>query len=429
MERPQRPQRPNSQQNMQGYNQQNMQGYNPQNMQGYNQQNGYDNMNMQGYNQQNMQGYNQQGFDPNMQKPKKKSKVILKILLGIVIVSVVCAGIYFIATGRISSRVTDLEAEVASLEQDIIEINEDHREEVEMLQDAIADTTVKEVVPTTSLQRVEGSLVPELWLIEGDFIAPNPLELPDTSDGINDSYMQIGQKFIFRPSDRWVVTSQGATYEFGHPQKIWGKIRALTSKENIPADAMKTIVQDFFVGYPATEINYRKIFIEDRVVGMMGKAPITVKYNVDEDTAIEVPVEQEVDVPYEVEEEYTEEVPVMETVTNEDGTTSEVQVMETITNADGTTTEVPKMKTVTKTRTVTKTEKKVVTIMQSQTQKNTTEVEKEMILNVGFVQRSDYALSFIFVHDAEGGSNSQELVDLLLRSGSFGTSGGNLKLE
>ena len=421
MERPQRPQRPNGQQNMQGYNQQ---GYN---QQGYNQQ-----QNMQGYGQQN---YNQQGYDNNMQgqinmqKPKKKSSVILKVLLVVLIIAALCAGIYFIATGRISSRVTDLEAEVASLEQDIIDINEEHAEEVEMLEQAIADTTVKELVPTTSLQRVEGSLVPELWLMEGDFIAPNPLDLPDTSDGINDSFMQIGQKFIFRPSDRWVITASGATYEFGHPQKIWGKMRALTAEENIPEENMKTIVQNFFIGYPATEINYRKIFIDDRVVGMMGKAPITVKYNVDEDTAIEVPVEQEVDVPYEVEEEYTEEVPVTETVTNEDGTTSEVPVMETITNEDGTTSEVQKMKTVTKTRTVTKTEKKTVTVMQSQTQTNTTEVEKEMILNVGFVQRSDYALSFIFIHDAEGGSNSQELVDLLLRSGSFGTSGGNLKLE
>ena len=78
---------------------------------------------------------------------------------------------------------------------------------------------------------------------------------------------------------------------------------------------------------------------------------------------------------------------------------------------------------------ITKYEKKTVTVMQPQTQTNATEVEKEMIVNVGFVQRSDYALSFIFVYDAEGGSNSQELIDLLLRSGTFGANGSALKLE
>ena len=383
----------------------------------------------QQYNQQmQQQMYNQQG---QMMPPPKKKKNILKIVLislgVIVVLSLAIWLITNIASGRISSRVVELEAEVASLEQTILDNNAAHNAKVEELNQAIADTTVKEVVPTTSLQRIEGSQVPELWLIEGDFIAPNPIDLPDAAESVNDSYMQIGQKFTFRPSDRWVITSQGATYEFGHPQHIWGKIRALSIEELVPEENMKTIISDFFVGYPATEITYNKIFIDDRVVGMRGKAKATVKYSVDEE--IEVPVEKEVEVPYETTEEYTEEVPVMQTVTNEDGTTSEVQVMETITNADGTTTEVPKMETVTKTRTVTKYETKTVTMMEKQTQKGTAEAEKDIIINVGFIQRGEYALSFIFVYDAEGGSNSQELIDLLLRSGTYGHSGSAIKLE
>ncbi len=415
MERQQRPQRPQPPQRPNNPNQN--QQYNPQ-------------MQQQMYNQQmqQQQMYNQQG---QMMPPPKKKKNILKIVLislGVIIgLSLAIWLITNIASGRISSRVVELEAEVASLEQTILDNNAAHNAKVEELNQAIADTTVKEVVPTTSLQRIEASQVPELWLIEGDFIAPNPINLPDATESVNDSYMQIGQKFTFRPSDRWVITSQGATYEFGHPQQIWGKIRALSIEELVPEDNMKTLISDFFVGYPATEITYNKIFIDDRVVGMRGKAKATVKYAVDEE--IEVPVEKQVEVPYESTEEYTEEVPVMQTVTNEDGTTSEVQVMETITNADGTTTEVPKMQTVTKTRPVTKYETKTVTMMEKQTQKGTAEAEKDIIINVGFIQRGEYALSFIFVYDAVGGSNSQELIDLLLRSGTYGHSGSAIKLE
>ena len=414
MERQQRPQRPQPPQRPNNPNQN--QQYNPQ-------------MQQQMYNQQmqQQQMYNQQG---QMMPPPKKKNILKIVLISLGVIIVLSLAIWLItniASGRISSRVVELEAEVASLEQTIIDNNAAHNAKVEELNQAIADTTVKEVVPTTSLQRIEASQVPELWLIEGDFIAPNPINLPDATESVNDSYMQIGQKFTFRPSDRWVITSQGATYEFGHPQQIWGKIRALSVEELVPEDNMKTLISDFFVGYPATEITYNKIFIDDRVVGMRGKAKATVKYAVDEE--IEVPVEKQVEVPYESTEEYTEEVPVMQTVTNEDGTTSEVQVMETITNADGTTTEVPKMQTVTKTRPVTKYETKTVTMMEKQTQKGTAEAEKDIIINVGFIQRGEYALSFIFVYDAVGGSNSQELIDLLLRSGTYGHSGSAIKLE
>lgn len=340
----------------------------------------------------------------------KKIKIVLITLLCLIVASV---GLYFITTGRISSKVTSLESDVANLETQLEStINTKDSRIAELLQ-AIEDTTVKELVPTTSLQRVEGSEVPELWLPEGDFIAANPLVIPFTTDGVNDSYVQIGQKFVFRPSDRWSLISQGATYEFGHPQKIWGKIRALSASDRVPAEEMQQIVQNFFVGYPATTITYRKVFIDDNIVGMIGKAQVTVKYEVDKDVEVEVPVEMEVEVPYEVEEEIEVEVPYMETVTKEDGTTEEVEK-----------TKIEKQK-----QTVTKMEKKVTTIMQKELQTEKTVLEKDMVVNVGFVQRSDYAISFLFVYDSEGGSNSQELIDLLLKSGTFGVNGSALKLE
>ena len=55
--------------------------------------------------------------------------------------------------------------------------------------------------------------------------------------------------------------------------------------------------------------------------------------------------------------------------------------------------------------------------------------EKKMVVNVGFIKISDYALSFIFLHDVDGGSASQELIELLLRSCTLGINGNSVKLE
>lgn len=401
-QRPQKPQRPQRPQRSQGnqidqMNQMN-QGYNGQISMSKNQDNGMT--------------AEERAFAVIQERKRKRRKRIF-IFLGVIFgIAVLCIGLYFITTGRISSRVVELEAQVAGLEQNIVDINNTHANEVAQLQQEIEDTTVKELVPETSLQRIEGSQVPELWLMEGDFIAPNPLTVPNTEDDVSDSYIQIGSKFVFRPSDQWVLSSQGSTYIFGHPQKIWGKIKSLSVDELVPEENMQKIISDFFVGYPATSITYRDVFIDDKKVGMIGRAEITVKYNVDEETEIEVPVEKEVDVPYEVEEEYEEEVPYTETVTNEDGTTTEVQ----------------KTRVEKKTRTVTKTEKKTVTIMEKQTQSNSVPVEKKMIINIGFLEKSSYGLSFLFIYDADGGSNSQELVDMLIRTGAYGSSGSLIKL-
>lgn len=349
MNRPQRPQMPQNQQGNMGQNfygnqggqvvPQNMGSQMPMQQQNFNQM-----QNQMPQNQQ--QGYTSDNDMMQMllEKKKKRNKMILKIFLGIVILAVVGVLLYFIGTGRVSSRVTELEAQVAKLEQDKIDMTEERNNKVAELQQAIKDMTVTELLPTTSLQRVEATGVPELWLQEGDFIAPNPLQIPDTVDSVNDSYVQIGEKFTFRPSDRWLINSQGSTYEFSHPQHIWGKIRALTTKGEVMEADMKPLIQSFFLGYPETTITYRKIFIDAKVVGMMGKATVEMHY----------------------------------------------------------------------------------------TPEGATEpTTKDMVINVGFVQRSGYVISFIFVYDAEGGSNSQELLDLLLKSGSYGipSQGQVLKLE
>lgn len=445
MDRPQRPQRgqnpvQNNPQGNNGYNQQ-IQGQRNQQMQGYNQ----GNQQMQ-RNQQNIQrGVQETPGDfqnnPNLsaeekvfymmeEKKKKRNSFIKKLIIGILIAAVACVGIYFIATGRWSSKVTGLEAEVTRLNETIEKNNKAFADEKEKLEQEIADTTVKEYLPETSLQRVEGSNVPILWMPEGDFIAPNALQIPGVSDTVNDSLIRIGPAFHFKPSDRWLFVSQGTTFEFSHPQKIWGKIKALNIDDDKLEDVnYQNIIKDFFVGYPATTINYRKIFIDEYVRGCMGKATVTMTYDVTNSVEYEEPVEMEVEVDVQVEEDVEVEVPVMQTVTNEDGSTSEVPVMETITNADGTTSEVPKVEKKIEKQTVTKKEKKKTTVMQKATRDETTTAQKDMTINVGFVYMGESALSFLFVHEAEKDASSQELIDLLLKSGCYNNADYALKLE
>ena len=181
---------------------------------------------------------------------KKKKKFIIKLVIGILIAAVACVGIYFIATGRWSSKVTGLEAEVTRLNETIEKNNKSFAEEKKKLEQEIADTTVKEYLPETSLQRVEGSNVPQLWLPEGDFMAPNALQIPGTGETVNDSQIRIGPAFVFKPSDRWLMVSQGTTFELSHPQKIWGKIKALSIDDDALENVnMQNIIKDFFVGF------------------------------------------------------------------------------------------------------------------------------------------------------------------------------------
>lgn len=266
------------------------------------------------------------------ERKRKIKKVIITIIVVILVMVALGVGFYFLSTGLNDKRVVSLNEEVAALEATIA-LKED---KIDDLMIAVADTTVKEVVPETSLQRVEGSEVPQLWLIEGDFIAPNKLELPTVTDDVNNSNIQIGSMFKFVPSENWLITIKGTTVEFSHPTKIWGKVKALGHRERVYVEAdMKQIIQNFFIGYPETTISYRKIFFEDLVSGYMGKADIKVK-----------------DI--------------------EAGT------------------------------------------------------EKVMTLNVGFAQRGDYTISFLFANDKEN-IVAQELIDLFLKSISFGDS--KLKIE
>ena len=351
-QRPQRPQRPQAQQNQMNNNP----------FQSVAESQNYGN------------NFDMMGGQQVAAKRSSPLKIILIILGVIVGLAAVGAGIYFISTGRISSRVVELEAEVANWEEKYEATVRSKNNEIDQLKEAVNEMTVKEVVPTTSLQRVKGKYVQELWLIDGDFIAPNGITIPGTVDSVNDSYILIGQRFTLKPSDRWTMVSKGTTWEFNHPQRIQGKIKAFARKntDKISDEDMRGIVQNFFLSeeakYPnLSEINYRKCFIDDNQVGVIGKADFVAFSTNDEN------INQQI----------------------KDGVGSVLDE-----HAEGL--EIPE---------------------------GFERDSNNMTINVGFIVRGDYALSFIFLYDSAGGSNSQELIDLLLSSCKIGATGSSLKLE
>jgi hypothetical protein len=272
---------------------------------------------------------NQENF-LNENKSKKTNNLVY-IVITVLLLIVVGVGTYFFSTITTRSQIKNLDEQVETLNNTIKNKNET----INDMSDEIESTTVKEVVPTTSLQRIEGSNIPEFYLIEGDFIAPKTLNIPTLIEDVNDSYLQVGSRFRVVPSKNWLIKSEGATIELSHATKIWGKIKANRHDERVKLEEnMKNIIRTFFEDFPSTTIDYRNIYIDDNTVGMMGKALIT--------------------------------------VTDEES------------------------------------------------------VEKSMVLNVGFAQRGENTLNFMFLHEKEN-VVGQELVDLLLTGTKYADD--NLKLE
>ena len=163
------------------------------------------------------------------------------------------------------AKIEELEAQVLSLES-----------QNEQLALEMGELTITEETIDTSLQTVEGSNVPVFKKIAGSLILPNKLQIPGATDDINNSYMMVGSMYKFFPSNNWIAKMDGASLKLAHPSNIGGTIKAVGATTDIYEEDMKPIVQSFFTNYPKTTISYRKIFMDDYVVGMMASAPITV---------------------------------------------------------------------------------------------------------------------------------------------------------
>lgn len=137
--------------------------------------------------------------------------------------------------------------------------------------------TVTEVGVETSLKEVEGSNTYAFETIEGKIKFPNKLTIDETQNDANTSYIQVGSTFKYKPSDNWVVRMKGSTMELNHSARIWGNIKSVTyDGERLDEAVMKAKLQGFFNKFPKTTIEYRKIYMEENVVGMLAKANITV---------------------------------------------------------------------------------------------------------------------------------------------------------
>ncbi len=154
------------------------------------------------------------------------------------------------------------------------ELNESKRE-ITRLNTVIRNMTVTEVDIQTSLRVISGGAV-EFTKLNDKLVMPNTLRLPKSSEDVSNSNMMVGSRFRFVPSNNWVARMRGSLLELNHPAKIWGSIKAAAVRDRLAEATLQSLLRDFFVGFPATVINYRRVFMEDALAGMVASAPITV---------------------------------------------------------------------------------------------------------------------------------------------------------
>jgi hypothetical protein len=178
-----------------------------------------------------------------------------------------------------------------------------------------------EVVSSSSLTEING--VKTFRTINDKFILPTTVEVPDSTIDSGVSRLQVGSRFVFIPSESWVISLNGVTVNLSHSGGITGSIKALKVKNVLSESDMTNIIRSAFDKFPTSSIEFRKLFIDDRVAGISGSC---------------------------------------------------------ITEIDN----------------------------------------KPFVVTIGYLNRSENALMFGFKYDSR--TNSKELVDLFIRSGTFGTS-------
>ena len=145
------------------------------------------------------------------------------------------------------------------------------------LEQQLQDMTIQEVKPESSLRQVEGSVVPIFETIDGVIKFPNPLVLPNSKDDVNNSTIRIGSRYTVTPSSNWRLSLDGTTLNVAHPSKIWGSLKSVTyTGDGLTEEDMRSILQSFFKGFPGTTLTYRKLYIDDRLTGLLVRAPIEV---------------------------------------------------------------------------------------------------------------------------------------------------------
>lgn len=135
-----------------------------------------------------------------------------------------------------------------------------------------------QMVSRSSLVDVTGAGNYEFQTIDSRIKFPSALTLQGSNIDSNQTLVRVGSQFIFTPSNNWIVQLNGTTVNFAHPAKIWGTVKAITANyDQAPnAEFYRQNIQNFYRGFPKTNIVYKRLFLGDTVRGMISTANITV---------------------------------------------------------------------------------------------------------------------------------------------------------
>lgn len=190
-------------------------------------------------------------------------------------ISILCLiGVLLLSTTGCDKKIAEQKAQIESLEAEVVSL----QEEINTLNTALQDTSVTEQKITTSLQTVDGKIVPEFFFVEDKVVFPNAFEVPGATVDTDVTKVNIGSNYTFSPSNNWAIKIDGSTLYVNHPSKIWGTIKAIKTEDAIYDEAvMKDLLQKFFVGMPATTVSYKKLYMNGTLTGMVATAPFTVE--------------------------------------------------------------------------------------------------------------------------------------------------------
>lgn len=171
--------------------------------------------------------------------------------------------------GKKDAEIEALRAQNASLSTQIADLSS-------QLENA---TQITELTVENSLFSIDGKPNGEFKLVDGKINFPKSLMFPEGTSALDasNSLVRVGSKFIYYPSDSWLVNVRGTTLNFSHPADIWGSIRSVKMLDVMTVDQMKAQFTAFFKPFPSTNISYKDVFLDDTLVGMIATAPIKVE--------------------------------------------------------------------------------------------------------------------------------------------------------
>lgn len=151
------------------------------------------------------------------------------------------------------------------------------KQRIEELNSQLGTSTITESVVESSIRKVDGENRLYFEKIEGDIVFPNALTVPGAKDDVNNSYIQIGTIFRYKPSNNWVTRLVGTTLELSHPSKISGTLKSIGVLNVLPEAEVRQVLQNFYQGFPSTTVNYRKVYLDTATIGLISTTTMDVE--------------------------------------------------------------------------------------------------------------------------------------------------------